>query len=433
MAKRNFFKTNRIALHLGPIEDEVDYRLDSPFGRSMPVLLIVGVMAAIFTWIEISVLLSAIDAWRDMDELFMLVAALFQTFWLIAWSAGTLALCLAFVIIASGRMVLVVHSGRLDFVIGVPGIGFRISVAASEVTHVKLVDHDEKSMFPNQGKQLQIETDGGEDNTPFGSNMTERDVSLLQTAINRNKVLNSGLDQIPDEGDQPPVSTLMSEPEGMPATDSGPQRAISWSSPSSLLLIIANLVPLIGVALFNWDLGSIMVLYWAESAIILLYTVAKAIARNKVLGIFAGLFMTAHAGAFMVVHFLFIWTIFVQGINSGGSVESSNVSEVFTYLVNLWPALAALFISHGVSFKLNFLDQLKSQRGGKFKQDKDGFYSRIILMHVTIIFGGGAAMILGSGLPAMLLLVILKIGIDLRSHLKQHSGQPSRSARLETA
>ena len=37
---------------------------------------------------------------------------------------------------------------------------------------------------------------------------------------------------------------------------------------SSLVLILANLIPVIGVLLYEWDVLSILLLYWAESVVI---------------------------------------------------------------------------------------------------------------------------------------------------------------------
>ena len=48
-----------------------------------------------------------------------------------------------------------------------------------------------------------------------------------------------------------------------------------WNSASVLALLLANLVPLVGVLGFGWDLGAIMVLFWAESGIIGFYSILR--------------------------------------------------------------------------------------------------------------------------------------------------------------
>jgi hypothetical protein len=47
-------------------------------------------------------------------------------------------------------------------------------------------------------------------------------------------------------------------------------------------------------------------------------------------------------------------------------------------------------------------------------------YRRLVVMHVTLIFGGKAIMALGQPIYALTLLVVLEIGIDLYAHLREH-------------
>ena len=47
------------------------------------------------------------------------------------------------------------------------------------------------------------------------------------------------------------------------------------ASPSTLALLGANLIPIFGAFLFDWNLGEVMVIYWAESGIIGMYNLAK--------------------------------------------------------------------------------------------------------------------------------------------------------------
>ncbi len=413
MTIRNIFKTNRLDLKLGPImhRKQVDYRLISPFARSTKWLLIMGFFLLPFVLVEVHVFKMALTEWQRSDQLFSLVGALFQTFWLIGWSFGVGIMLLIYTLMLMGRQVVLVHSGMVDTIIGVPGIGVRIRLAASEINDVSLVAPQDTSVFPKRGKQLQLITDEGDENSAFGSDHTEQDRQRLLRAIEKNRTIDTELDSMEQLKAMKAnvVEDIAPEVE-MPSTPA------AWNSPSTLILILANLVPLIGVAFFDWDLGATMVLYWAETAIILLYTVLKQITLNPVLGIFTSLFTIAHAGGFMAVHFLFIWTLFVQ--TESGFSGNTSVAEVSQYLITLWPALLALVLSHGFSFKANFLN--RKNRTQKKLTDKD-FYSRIILMHVTIIFGGGAALVLGSGLFAIAFLVLLKIAVDVTAHRKQHT------------
>src|SRR3989338_5535015 len=99
---------------------------------------------------------------------------------------------------------------------------------------------------------------------------------------------------------------------------------------STISLIIANLIPLMGVLFFNWSLFSILILYWVESAVIGFYTILKMIVSsvfskgerkfsNKLMQtravnilykafmiIFQIPFFSIHYGMFMFGHLIFI-------------------------------------------------------------------------------------------------------------------------------
>jgi hypothetical protein len=94
--------------------------------------------------------------------------------------------------------------------------------------------------------------------------------------------------------------------------------------PSVLILVAANLVPLVGVIFWGWDAFVLLMLYWLETAVIAFWTIVRIAtlprdALGKIryegsdktpspLGLAA--FFTLHAGIFMGVHFLFLWELF---------------------------------------------------------------------------------------------------------------------------
>ena len=81
----------------------------------------------------------------------------------------------------------------------------------------------------------------------------------------------------------------------------------------------------------------------------------------------------------------------------------------------LWPALLALFVSHGISFALNFLGRREYQHMTVQKL-MAAPYGRIVMMQFTLIFGGWVVMLLNNPLPALVLLIVLKVAADLRAH-----------------
>ena len=185
-------------------------------------------------------------------------------------------------------------------------------------------------------------------------------------------------------------------------------------------LIGANLVPLVGVLFFGWDLPTIMVLFWSESAVVGFYTALKMAATGKGWATFAILFFLGHFGGFMTMHFLFIYAMFIRGIHAPG--QEGAIRDVLMNIFSpLWIPLAALFVSHGVSFVSNFIGRREYERTTT-QALMSAPYSRILVMQLTVIFGGWVVLLLKNPVPALALLVVLKIGADLMSHKKEHQG-----------
>ena len=84
-----------------------------------------------------------------------------------------------------------------------------------------------------------------------------------------------------------------------------------------LALVAANLIPLAGALFFGWDLGTIMLLYWAESAIIGLFNIGKMIAVGGWGAIFLCVFFCVHFGGFMAGHFIFYQRAVSRVLNRG--------------------------------------------------------------------------------------------------------------------
>ena len=47
-------------------------------------------------------------------------------------------------------------------------------------------------------------------------------------------------------------------------------------------------------------------------------------------------------------------------------------------------------------------------------------YTRVVILHVAIIAGGVPIMLLGSPVPLLCILVLLKVGMDICLHMKEH-------------
>ncbi|MDL2335992.1 MAG: DUF6498-containing protein, partial [Chloroflexota bacterium] len=79
-----------------------------------------------------------------------------------------------------------------------------------------------------------------------------------------------------------------------------------------------------------------------------------------------------------------------------------------------------LFLSHGISFLFNYVGRKEYLNTTPMKQMFQP-YSRLIILHVTIILG--SFFVIGLRQPVFLvaLLVILKTAVDLFFHLREHA------------
>jgi hypothetical protein len=189
----------------------------------------------------------------------------------------------------------------------------------------------------------------------------------------------------------------------------------TWRSASTWLLIAANLVPLCGVLFFGWEMSELFLLYWCESAIVGAYNVLKMLLIGGIKAWPLCVFFTIHYGGFMAGHLVFLSIFFLGGTHDG---SLSGLPSVLAGIVGrLWSALLALVISHGFAFWDGFVRQ-GDYRRRSLNQQMGEPYGRIMVMQVTIILGGFLAQELGSPLAALVLLIALKIGADLRAHFK---------------
>lgn len=183
---------------------------------------------------------------------------------------------------------------------------------------------------------------------------------------------------------------------------------------SLISLIIINLASILGILFLGWSAGFILLAYWLESFVIGLYTVLKMAKTTKMGEIKTNVagknvppskfflipFYIFHYGIFMFVHLMFLLVIIGM---------SSSLSDFANMAVWLPVFFVGLLISHGISYKQNFIGN-KEYANTTVSKVMMSSYARIVPMHLAIIFG----FMLGS--PAIVL-VLIKTGIDVFSHV----------------
>lgn len=214
----------------------------------------------------------------------------------------------------------------------------------------------------------------------------------------------------------------------LPARAAPAQEGPRW--PSALVLLAANLAPLYGVLALGWDVFPLMLLFWLENVVIGVLNAARMLcvdprdAAAWAAKLFMVPFFCFHYGMFTAVHGVFVFSLF-------GGKDFGDIRGLWTldaagravHELGLGLPVLALAASHLFSFFWNYLGR------GEFRRASVGTlmaqpYGRVVVLHVAILGGGFGALALGSPVWALVLLLALKVGLDLRAHLREHSASP---------
>ena len=233
---------------------------------------------------------------------------------------------------------------------------------------------------------------------------------------------------------------------------------------SGVVLILANLLPLAGVLFWDWGIFNVVVLYWLENVIIGGINILKmltcapdmeALAKkaDKLAGgqsgqseklrelikahggkaallnhgskLFFIPFFTFHYGMFCLVHGVFVFVLLGGSAGNGGLMRGGPAPDEFGSLfrgaLDAGGILAALALvaSHLFSFFHNYLGK------GEFRRTAVPLlmaapYGRVVVLHIAILFGAFATVMLGSPLFLLLLLIAGKTVLDLKLHRRAH-------------
>jgi hypothetical protein len=211
------------------------------------------------------------------------------------------------------------------------------------------------------------------------------------------------------------------------------ERIVAWYRVGSsvgavVALIVANLIPLIGVLFLGWSVWNILIVYWLENGIVGVFNVLK-MATAQGTGQPEGMtannrpvaetrktrlipFFIVHYGLFWVVHGIFVLTLPFLFTGEPGSASGVDPATILF-------AAIALGISHFASYVWNYL------HGGEYRRISAAQlmfapYGRLMALHMTIVLGAVAIGTTGAQSAAVAILVAIKIAIDLGLHLAEH-------------
>jgi len=189
--------------------------------------------------------------------------------------------------------------------------------------------------------------------------------------------------------------------------------------PSAVALVLANLVPLVGVLLFDWRVLDILMLYWAENVVIGVVNVLRMSVCPAGMKWFLIPFFLVHYGFFCYGHLLAVTGIFSESMGTATAwLYFFGMPLANAWESPLWIAIAAIAASHMFSFFGNFI------AGGEYRRTRVSElmsrpYGRIVVLHVTIILGAALIDWLGSPIMMLVVLIAAKIALDLRLHLSE--------------
>lgn len=192
---------------------------------------------------------------------------------------------------------------------------------------------------------------------------------------------------------------------------------------SLILLVAANLLPLAGVFLWDWDVFLLLLLFWCENVIIGLFGIARLVvaASNDTLkeGLFLPLFFLVHYGGFMFGHFMVLFGMYSSHLEELGThAQPEDYYRLVLDSLN-WVAVLGLFVSHGWSFIENFMGRNEHERLSAM-QAMGLPYKRMMITHVALIAGGFFLIESGQPVGGLVILLLLKIALDVTFHRREH-------------
>lgn len=232
-----------------------------------------------------------------------------------------------------------------------------------------------------------------------------------------------------------------------------PEAKAAWSAyltPTVIALVLANVAPLLCVLLLGWQAGALVLLYWFENVLIGVVNVLKMLSCSPDLDAWAegqkkagrgdpgkppegwepvivnGLrfgmaaFFALHYGMFCFVHGVFVCVLMNPDvIDAPGGFNPLRPALAAFGEPGFAISAAVLAASHLYSYAQNFLrggEYLRADPATQMKQP----YARVVLLHVAIIAGGFLVATLGSPVWLLVLLVVGKVALDIRLHLREH-------------
>ncbi len=194
-------------------------------------------------------------------------------------------------------------------------------------------------------------------------------------------------------------------------------------------VVIFNLIPLLGVVFFRWSIKQVLLVYWLETALFVLAQPIRGLARRGWRTIGQQLAVTAHACVFTGAHAFFLLSMLYgiqwdeadqDGLSWSAPTRGAPGQWLDQALADIpLAAIVMVAIVSCVSLGSQLPGLRRARRAdmaaGRNSGDIDtrSLYGPVVIMHVSVIFGGFVILSLNSPIGLLLLLITLKIGYDL--------------------
>ncbi|HAT71402.1 MAG TPA: hypothetical protein DCS63_01120 [Elusimicrobia bacterium] len=192
--------------------------------------------------------------------------------------------------------------------------------------------------------------------------------------------------------------------------------------PTVIFIIVSNLLVLAGAFIWGWNLFTMLLVFWLESAIIGFYTVIKMFTIEPVMTFLTLPLYLAYFLFFLAVYFIAILSAFKQG--HAGEPLRALIAGSFGD-VSVLIGAAPLLISHGVSFFRNFWPRREMYRN-KLNDIAFEPYPRIMLWVPVLVITAFLVQYAGGGRPqyGYPVIILVKACADIWSHLKANDLLP---------
>ena len=203
--------------------------------------------------------------------------------------------------------------------------------------------------------------------------------------------------------------------------------AEAFTRPISYWILFQNVIPVVGVLMFGWKAFLLLLFYWLENVIIGVFTLLKiavsGFTKDRkvfIVTLFLVPFFCIHYGIFCFGHGMFLLGIMTiaGAVHGDGPITEGSFDLLATVRNTLatdsdffWSAVSLVgmqLFSFAVFWLLTGTWRTSNPAKVLFEP-----YGRIVVMHLTIMIAAIPAILLGQAQFAILVLALLKCGLEL--------------------